>query len=405
VRHKGVHARLREVSAISAPSKGINILHVLRAPVGGLFRHVVDLARGQAERGHRVGLIVDATTGGSHAQATLGALSPRLALGITRVPMNRQLGRDDVAAVAHVGRRAASVAADVLHGHGAKGGAYARLAGGAQAIRAYTPHGGSLHYRWDSPTGLLYLSLERLLMARTDLFLFESAYGRDTFCSKLGDPGASAHVVHNGVTPAEFEPIVTDPSAADLVFVGELRVLKGVDVLIQAMALLNQDGRRLSATIVGDGPDRAAFEAQVRAQGLTDSVRFVGVKPARAAFACGRLLVVPSRAESLPYIVLEAAAAGVPLITTNVGGIPEIFGRDAADLVPPGDPAALARTIGLALSDLVHKRAAGARLRARVRQNFSTLAMTDAVLAAYDEALACRHSWRPAMVNASSACS
>jgi glycosyltransferase involved in cell wall biosynthesis len=405
VRHKGVHARLREVSAISAPSKGINILHVLRAPVGGLFRHVVDLARGQAERGHRVGLIVDATTGGSHAQATLEALSPRLALGITRVPMNRQLGRDDVAAVAHVGRRAASVAADVLHGHGAKGGAYARLAGGAQAIRAYTPHGGSLHYRWDSPTGLLYLSLERLLMARTDLFLFESAYGRDTFCSKLGDPGASAHVVHNGVTPAEFEPIVTDPSAADLVFVGELRVLKGVDVLIQAMALLNQDGRRLSATIVGDGPDRAAFEAQVRAQGLADSVRFVGVKPARAAFACGRLLVVPSRAESLPYIVLEAAAAGVPLITTNVGGIPEIFGRDAADLVPPGDPAALARTIGLALSDLVHKRAAGARLRARVRQNFSTLAMTDAVLAAYDEALACRHSWRPAMVNASSACS
>ena len=364
---------------------------MLRAPVGGLFRHVVDLAGGQAARGHRVGIVVDATTGGSRAEAVLAELSPRLALGVTRVPMSRQIGLDDAAAVTHVARRAADVAADVLHGHGAKGGAYARLARSARAIRAYTPHGGSLHYRWGSPTGLLYLTLERLLIARTDLFLFESAYGREVFRAKLGEPGPSARVVHNGVTPAEFAPIVTDPGAADLVFVGELRVLKGVDVLIQAIALLKQDGRDLSATMVGDGPDRAAFEAQVRSQGLADRVRFVGAQPARSAFASGRLLVIPSRTESLPYIVLEAAAAGVPLITTNVGGIPEIFGPDAADLVPPGDPQALARAIGLALGDLAGQRAAGARLQARVRENFSTQAMTDAVLAAYDEASARRH--------------
>ena len=67
--------------------------------------------------------------------------------------------------------------------------------------------------------------------------------------------------------------------------------------------------------------------------------------PARDAFALGRLLVAPSRAESLPYIVLEAAAAAVPMITTNVGGIPEIFGPQAAGLVAPGDAAALARAI------------------------------------------------------------
>jgi len=364
---------------------------VLRAPVGGLFRHVVDLAGGQAARGHRVGVVVDASTGGGRAEAMLAELSPRLALGVTRVPMSRQIGLHDVTAVAHVTRRAAEVTADVLHGHGAKGGAYARLASSARAIRAYTPHGGSLHYRWGSPTGLLYLTLERLLVARTDLFLFESAYGREVFRAKLGDPGQSARVVHNGVTPAEFAPVVTDPRAADLVFVGELRVLKGVDVLIQAIALLKHDGPDLSATIVGDGPDRAAFEAQVRAQGLADRVRFVGAQPTRSAFASGRLLVIPSRAESLPYIVLEAAAAGVPLVTTNVGGIPEIFGPDAGVLVPPGDPQALARAIGLALGDLAGQRVAAARLQARVRENFSTQVMTDAVLAAYDEASARRH--------------
>jgi glycosyltransferase involved in cell wall biosynthesis len=381
-------AALHGICAINASSKSINVLHVLRAPVGGLFRHVADLARGQAERGHRVGIIVDATTGGAQAEAVLEDLSPRLALGVTRVPMSRQIGLRDVSAIAHVARRAAGVAADVLHGHGAKGGAYARLANRRQAIAAYTPHGGSLHYGWSSLSGLLYLTLERVLIASTDLFLFESAYGREVFRAKLGNPGEMARVVHNGVTAAEFEPIMTDTGASDLVFVGELRVLKGVDVLIKAVALLKQEGRNLSATIVGEGPDRAAFEAQVRAQNLAGSVRFVGARPARAAFASGRLLVIPSRAESLPYIVLEAAAAGIPLLATRVGGIPEIFGPDAADLVSPGDPAALARAIGLGLRDLAGKRAAGARLQARVRESFSTDAMTDAVLAAYRVALA-----------------
>jgi glycosyltransferase involved in cell wall biosynthesis len=372
-------------------SEIINVLHVLRAPVGGLFRHVLDLARGQAARGHRVGIIADALTGGSRAEAALGDLAPLLALGISRVPMSRRIGLQDVAAVAHVGRRAAGVAADVLHGHGAKGGAYARLARGRQAVRVYTPHGGSLHFGWGSPTGLLYLTLERVLITRTDLFLFESAYGREVFRAKIGDPGAMAHVVHNGVTPAELAPVTPDEQATDLVFVGELRVLKGVDVLIQAIALLARDGRSLRATLVGEGPDRTAFEAQVRAQGLGERVRFVGARPARQAFALGRLLVIPSRAESLPYIVLEAAAAGVPLITTKVGGMPEIFGPDSAELVPPGDPAALARAINLALRDPGAKRDAGVRLQARVREIFSSDAMTDAVLGAYRTALARRH--------------
>jgi glycosyltransferase involved in cell wall biosynthesis len=380
----------------AAGSTSIKVLHVLRAPVGGLFRHVVDLARGQSARGHQVGIIADATTGGSQAEAVLADLSSRLALGVTRLPMSRQIGPRDASAIAQVARRAVSVSADVLHGHGAKGGAYARLvnsrlAGSRRAIRVYTPHGGSLHYRWDSATGLLYLTLERFLIARTDLFLFESGYGRDVFRAQLGNSGAAARIVHNGVTAAEFEPILIDPGATDLVFVGELRVLKGVDVLIRAIALLEREGRSLSATIVGEGPDRPAFEAEVLAQGLASRVQFVGAKPARAAFGSGRLLVIPSRAESLPYIVLEAAAAGIALIATKVGGIPEIFGPDSSDLVAPGDPAALARAIDLGLRDIDAKHATRARLQARVRESFSTEAMTEAVLAAYGDALARRH--------------
>ncbi len=130
-------------------------------------------------------------------------------------------------------------------------------------------------------------------------------------------------------------------------------------------------------------PTAAAFEAAVAAAKLDTTVLFVGAKPARTAFALGRTLVVPSRAESLPYIVLEAAAAGIPIIASNVGGIPEIFGPDAGDLVPPGDPAALARAIAAAQQDSGRRHSASLRLKSRVRASFSVDAMTDAVLDAY----------------------
>jgi glycosyltransferase involved in cell wall biosynthesis len=372
------------------PAPGpLNILHVLRAPVGGLFRHVVDLARGQATRGHRVGVIADSLSGGARAEAALAELARSLALGLTRVPMSRQIGRSDVPAAAHVADRALALAADVIHGHGAKGGAYARLARTAHAVRVYTPHGGSLHYRWGSPVGFVYLAAERALMPRTDLFLFESQYGRDTFCRKIGEPGRRARVVHNGVGAEEFAPVATAAQATDLVFIGELRHLKGVDVLIAAIAKSARAGRKLTATFVGDGPDRAAFAAQ--AAPLGEAVDFAGALPARVAFARGRLLVVPSRAESLPYVVLEAAAAGVPLIATQVGGVPEIFGPDAANLVSPGDPAALARACARRIFDRRHDRGGSHRCCSRSAVAARFCGRSRALPIAYQEALTRRH--------------
>jgi glycosyltransferase involved in cell wall biosynthesis len=365
----------------------LKILHVLRSPVGGLFRHVVDLARGQAARGHQVGIVADASTGGERAEAAFAALSRHLALGLTRVPMSRHIGVSDVAAQRHVAVRAQETRADVLHGHGAKGGAYARLTAG-DAIRVYTPHGGSLHYNRASPVGLMYLTLEQVLMARTELFLFESRYGRDAFTRKIGAPRSLVRVVHNGVTADEFTPVIAQADATDIVFIGELRMLKGVDVLLDALARLARDGRSVSATIVGDGPDAAQFGAQAERLGLASSVRFPGAMPARAAFPLGRLMVAPSRAESLPYIILETAAAAVPLITTDVGGIPEVFGPQAARLVPPGDPEALAKALRAALADPAALRNETLTLRARVQAEFSADAMTAGVLAAYSDALA-----------------
>jgi glycosyltransferase involved in cell wall biosynthesis len=361
------------------------ILHVLRAPVGGLFRHVVDLAGEQAARGHAVGVVADSSTGDARAAEILDQLAPRLELGLTRVPMSRDIGPHDFAATRHVSARAKEGNADVLHGHGAKGGAYARLARG-KYLRVYTPHGGSLHYAWRSPSGAMYLALERMLKPRTDLFLFESEYGRRTFAAKLGAPHVAVRVVHNGVRPEELEPLEPERDAVDFIYVGEMRRLKGADVLLEALASLAAKGWNGAAILYGAGADRIQFEARAAALGLAHQVHFRDPEPARTAFRTGRVLVVPSRAESLPYIVLEAAAAGVPLVATNVGGIPEIFGPDSGALVPPENAVALAAAMREAVGGEAAQRTA--RLRTRIAASFTVATMTEQILGAYEAATA-----------------
>ncbi|QJP12709.1 glycosyltransferase family 4 protein [Starkeya sp. ORNL1] len=370
------------------PDRPLRILHVLRAPVGGLFRHVMDLASAQAARGHKVGLLADSITGGGRADEALARIAPELALGIDRIPMDRLPSRRDLRGISLAARRAKMVRADIVHGHGAKGGLFARL-GGGKALKAYTPHGGSLNYSKWTPGGFLYLGCESLLRFRTDVSLFESEYASSVYQTKVGKPRGIARVVHNGISAGEFEPALPVPEASNLVFVGELARRKGVDILLQALAELNRQGRTVTLTAVGSGPEEDELRALANELGLANQVRFLPPMNARQAFSLGRVLVVPSRAESLPYIVLEGVAASMPIIACNVGGIPEIFGAYADALVPAGDPDALAGAIGTDLGTLTARTL---RVRARVRSSFSTEAMCDGIMSAYREGLAARRS-------------
>jgi glycosyltransferase involved in cell wall biosynthesis len=389
----GVAAAAASVARDSpAPvAASLKILHVMRAPVGGLFRHVLDIARGQAERGHRVGLVADMLTGGERATAAFAELAPQLAFGVRRVAIGRQLNYSDLHSLRVISPWIDQAAPDVLHGHGAKGAALARLSRGApRAVRVYTPHGGTLVYDAGMLAHGFYRSLEWLLKWRTDLFLFESNFAAAQFRAQMGRPPGLVRVVHNGVNESEFVPIAHAADATDIVALGELRPIKGFDLLIEALAILKGSGRRVTATIGGVGSFDAALKAQAQRLGVADQIRFVGHRTAREAFAMGRILVVCSRAESLPYVVLEAAAAGMPIIASRVGGIPEIFGAEAAHLVAPENPGALATAIGAAVADPAMIRRVANSLCARVRREFSAAAMVDGGLAAYREAIAMR---------------
>jgi glycosyltransferase involved in cell wall biosynthesis len=362
----------------------LRIIHVFRAPVGGLYRHVRDLARGQAEAGHDVGVVCDAAP----AIPSGDALFRWCRLGIHPVPMARFPGAGDLVTARRIARQLGRSRPDIIHGHGANGGLHARLAGrllGTPAI--YTPHGGSLHYRWSSPEGVAYLGAERLLRSLTAGLVFVCAYERDVFTDLVGLSDRPWQVIHNGLWPEEFSPVVADRDAADLLFIGELRMLKGVDVLIEAVALA-APRRELRLAIVGSGPDEQRFREQVRMRRLDQLVGFHGPLPVRQALQRGRLLVLPSRAESFPYVMLEAIAAEQPLIASRTGGIPELVATDS--LVPPGDASALLAAIEGALAD---PSAAVARARAQataIAERFNASRMAEAVIDFYATALAVR---------------
>ncbi len=371
------------------PDQPLRILHAVRAPVGGIIRHILDVANGQAERGHLIGIVADSLTGGERAAAAFAEIAPRMKLGIHRIPIRRNPHLSDLFAWMRFAALVGKLKPQVLHGHGAKAGTFVRLkVSSKDSIRVYTPHGGSLHFPLTTMKGMFYSRLERALMNRTDLFLFESAFARNTYQRIVGSPAGIVKCVFNGVTAGEFDPVPLAGDATDVVYVGEFRHIKGADLLIDAVARLREGGRHLTLTLAGDGEETGALKAQVQRLSLGESVRFIGHVKARHGFSKGRLLVVPSRGDSMPYVVIEAAAAGVPMIAANVGGIPEIFDQHTDALFVSGNVTALADAIAAALDDPAAAAARAKSLRERILMHFSQTAMVEGVMAGYRETFA-----------------
>lgn len=371
----------------------LRIIHCFRSPVGGIFRHVRDLIHEQVRLGHAVGVICDNNTGGAFEEDNLKALEPSLSLGLHRLPMDRSIGPRDLLVLRSLYRTIKAMDVNVLHSHGAKGGAYARLIGsrlgkkGQRPARLYCPHGGSVHYDSGSISGKIYFGLERFLERFTDRLIFVSRYEQSGYINKVGKPACPVTVVRNGLQPGEFDPVATHPDAADFIYIGMMRDLKGVDLFLEALDHASSSlDQSLSAVLVGDGPDLERYKKQARDLSNGVSVKFYDPMPAREAFGLGKTLVVPSRAESMPYIVLEALAAQRPIIATRVGGIPEIFGPYHQALVKPDNVEALSTRFQSQISNR-HKNRDGAGLRKRINSEFSVAKMTADVMQAYDDAL------------------
>lgn len=363
----------------------MRILHVFRSPVGGLFRHVRDLARGQHALGHDVGILCDSSTGGESAEALLYATAQWCRLGIIRTPISKMPGLGDLAGMRAVQAAITRTGAEVVHGHGAKGGVYARLAGWrAGVVSLYTPHGGSLHYQWRSPSGALFLATEAAMARLGSGFCFVCDFEKDLVAQKVGLAGKPWQVAFNGLWPEEHVPVPLADGATDFLFVGELRHLKGVDILLQALAQVPQ----ATLTVVGDGPDEAAYRALAQNLGLANRTRFAGRLGIAKALSLGQIMVMPSRNESFPYVVLETAAATRPLIASPVGGIPEIVPQPS--LLPALTPDALAGAMRQAMEHPEMARAAALQLADAVKARCSAEDMSRKTTEFYARLLAGR---------------
>ena len=334
----------------------LRIVHCFRSPVGGIFRHVRDLAVEHSKAGHEVGIVCDSSTGGSFEDALFDQIRPYLALGLTRIPINRAISPSDFGAFAKSYQQIKSLKPDVLHGHGAKGGAIARVIGSLLRVnrysvaRLYSPHGGSLHFE-PGLSGSGVFILERILARMGDATVFVCEFERDAYTRKIGRPKARSAVIYNGVDSSEFVSpgLVDEPR--DFEYVGMLRDLKGGDLFVRAFAEAERIvGHPLSALMIGDGPHQKKYADMMTQLGLGQRITMLPPMKPRNAFRMARTLVVPSRAEAMPYIVLEAVAAGKPLIAASVGGIPEVLGRDSPALAKAGDWKMLARIMADAIS-------------------------------------------------------
>jgi glycosyltransferase involved in cell wall biosynthesis len=389
-----------QIEPIAHP-RPLRILHVFRAPLGGLFRHVIDLASEQVARGHDVGLFFDSASICDRVTQAVSRIQGGLSLGVSGFPIHRNPHLGDVPALSHFVKKVGELKPDVVHGHGSKGGLYARLPGLLRPergpVRAYTPHGGSFNYLPGSLQHRMFMATEKLLTLSTDVFLFESAYIAGRFDKYVGARNAVRRIVANGIGCAEFAPVAPNPDAADFLYVGELRAAKGIDTLLDAIALVGSTlGETPRAVLVGSGPDKDVLLAHARRLGIAERISFPGQLPVREAFKLGRIMVVPSRAESLPYVVLEAAGARVPLISTNVGGIPEIFGPYRDRLGPSDDPRDLcARMLAMLRLPAADRQRQSEELAVHVERHFSIRTMVDAVMEGYDEAIANRSPDRP----------
>lgn len=183
------------------------------------------------------------------------------------------------------------------------------------------------------------------------------------------------HIVHCGVEPALYDGPRAE-AGAHLVFVGRLAAVKGVPVLLAALRGLVAVHPGLRLTLVGDGPERGALEARARDMGLAGHVDFVGYK-AQVEVAMllreATALVLPSFAEGLPVVLMEALAARVPVVATRIAGVAELVEDGVSGLlVPPGDAGALRAALAEVLGDPALRARMGAAGRARVMAEFDS---------------------------------
>jgi glycosyltransferase involved in cell wall biosynthesis len=370
----------------------LRIIHVLEPPDGGVPTHVRDVSRGLLARGHTVGAIVP-KRGPLEKQLTeLGVETTAIDL----VPEIFAPGAD-VRAARKIGAILRSRRWDLLHTHGNKAGALGRPLGKLLGVPVvHTAH--SFAYitqehrpRWGMKARRsLTLGIERVLAPCAKVIVCASDDERRKAIRDRVAASSKFVLIHYGVDappPVEPDPLFTELRArAPLIgFVARLDIQKSPLHLVDALTLLRERGVDFTAALVGDGPLEDDVRKRVTEGGLDGQV--VGLpfrKFGDRVLGALDIFVLTSRWEALPIGILEAMAAGLPVVASDVCGIPEeVAHGETGLLVPMDDTPALADALGRLVSDRDMRERMGRAGLARQQTEFSLDRMVDQLESLY----------------------
>ena len=300
----------------------LKVLQLITMPVGGIRKHVESILLDDSKESLQYFFVYSNLS--SDAQFTKNKslidknVEESLALPIRKIPWPT-----DIFNIVNIARFAKRYKIDAIHCHGAKAGILGRVAGRLTSTKTfYTPHGGSLHANRSMLVTRFYLMVEHLMVKWTTFFVFESEYSLRAFETKVAMTN-NRIVNYNGV---HCEGYVTRRKFTQKIgFIGELRIEKGPDIFVETIEKHNRlFEKKIEGHIFGSGPLQDDLEEKIASRNIL--ITLYGDVPSVAEnLKKLDILLVPSRFESLGYVILEALNNGVIVLCSGVGGTSEII--------------------------------------------------------------------------------
>ncbi len=362
----GTARRLGTFGETASGDRPIRIARVIaRLNVGGPAQHVILLTTGM-DRARFPTTLITGTVG--REEGDLSPMARARGVELTVIPALGPAIRPmhDAMALGTLVRLFRHLRPDIVHTHTAKAGTLGRLAARLAGVPriVHTFHGHVLEGYFTPAATQFFVRIERVLARRTDRIITVSPRLRQTLLAMgIGRP-EQVEVIPLGLELDRFLRIprgqaalrssLRIPDGAPLLgIVGRLVPIKDHPTLLQAITLFPDGGQAPHLLVVGDGERREELQRLTHHLGLASRVHYLGWRDDLDAILGGLDVVICcSRNEGTPVALIEAMAAGVPVISTDVGGVADLVAHgETGWLVPPGDPAALARGIGKLLGD------------------------------------------------------
>ncbi|MEU0481183.1 glycosyltransferase [Streptosporangium sp. NPDC006013] len=356
--------------------------------LGGAEKQLSLLARELCGRGIEAHVFV-LSKGGPHEASLRDAGVEVHHLGFSRRPSGSAALVGNLRAFAHLVKLLKQLRPDVLHGFLYESYVLGSIA--ARLARVPVVVAGRRTQGYLKPRPRWYTALEKAVTGITDHVIANAVAVAEGTCKVERVPSHKVSVIYNGLPASAFEPAKPeniDTALPMVLCVARLSTNKGHRFLIDAAALLSRDGHPCTFVLVGDGAERKRLQRHVNELGV--DVRFIGFHTNIEGFlARADVVVLPSISEGLSNAVMEAMAAGRPIVATRVGGTPELLeGRGI--LAPPSDPAALAEGIARLLDDPELAVSLGAAARVWARKNLDMDVITEEHINLYHQLMKAR---------------